>query len=101
MEAEHVFSASRFTAGNLIFPTRIQLTRERVTRIKPKWIGRTEESVPIAKIASVSIDLGLIFATIRIESTGGATPVVSTGHTRGDAKRVRDLIHQYQRERPA
>jgi hypothetical protein len=96
MSALQNFTASRLTAGNLIFPTRIEITRDRVARIKPHWIGRSEDSIPIAKIASVSIDTGLIFSSIRVESTGGATPIVSHGHYKSDALAIRDLIHGYQ-----
>ena len=101
MSATRVFTASRLTAGNLIFPTRIEISKESVARIKPKWIGRNEDSIPIVKIASVSISTGLIFSSIRIESTGGATPIVSDGHYKGDAIAIRDLIHDYQAGRGA
>ena len=90
------FTASRWTAGNLIFPTRIEVSPESVRRIKPRWIGGSQDSIPVAKIASVSISTGLIFSSIRIESTGGATPIVSDGHYKGDALAIRDLIHDYQ-----
>ena len=96
-----MFSASRFTAGNLIFPTRIEITPESVSRIKPRFIGGSENSIPIVKIASVSISTGLIFSSIRIESTGGATPSFSDGHYKADAVAVRDLIHEYQAGRGA
>jgi len=101
MGAARIFTASRLTSGNLIFPTRIQITKESVSRIKPRWIGGSEDSIPIAKIASVSISTGLIFASIRVESTGGATPIVSDGHYKGDALAIRDLIHEYQAGRGA
>ena len=96
MSAPRVFTASRFTSGNMIFPTRIEISPESVARIKPSWIGGTENSIPIAKIASVSITTGLIFSSIRIESSGGATPIFSDGHYKGDALAIRDLIHEYQ-----
>lgn len=96
MSAPRVFTASRFTSGNAIFPTRIEVSPDSVRRIKPKWIGGSEDSIPIAKVASVSITTGLVFSSIRIESTGGATPIVSDGHYKGDALAIRDLIHEYQ-----
>lgn len=96
-----MFSASRFTSGNTIFPTRIVVSPESVARIKPKLIGGSESSIPIVKIASVSISTGLIFASIRIESTGGATPIYSDGHYKSDAIAIRDLIHEYQSGRGA
>jgi hypothetical protein len=101
MDAPRVFKASRFTAGNLVFPTRIEVTPDRVARIKPRLIGGSEESIPISKIASVSISTGLIFSSIRIESTGGVTPILSDGHYKSDALAIRDLIHAYQTGRPA
>jgi len=96
MREARVFTASRFTAGNVIFPTRIEISPDSVARIKPNWIGGSEDSMPIAKIASVSITTGLIFSSLRIESSGGATPIVSDGHYKGDALAIRDLIHEYQ-----
>ena len=96
MSALRVFKASRLTSGNAIFPTRIEISKQSVARIKPTWIGGAEDSIPIAKIASVSITTGLIFSSIRIESSGGATPIVSEGHYKGDALAIRNLIHEYQ-----
>ena len=101
MSELRVFTASRLTSGNAIFPTRIDISPESVARIKPRLIGGSEDSIPIAKIASVSISTGLIFSSIRIESTGGATPIVSDGHYKGDALAIRDLIHEYQAGRRA
>lgn len=92
----HVFSASRWTSGNLLFPVRIEITPHRVTRIKPKLIGSQEESIPMAKVASVSLDLGLLFADIRIDSTGGSAPIASHGHYKSDAREIRDLIQRFQ-----
>lgn len=94
----HVFAASRLTSGNRIFPTRIEITPTRVSRVKPRLAGRDEESIPMAKVASVSIKAGLLFAAIRIDSSGGTVPITSEGHTRGDAYRIRDLIQGFQKE---
>jgi hypothetical protein len=96
-----VFRASRWTSGNLVFPTRIEISPERIVRVKPHWIGGSEDSMPISKIASVSITTGLLFSSIRIESTGGATPILSDGHFRRDALAIRDLIATYQAGRTA
>jgi hypothetical protein len=95
-EDTHVFKASRWTAGNLWFPLRIEVTPERVSRIKPRLIGSSEESISISQVASVSIRTGLIWSTIQIDSTGGTDPIVSHGHRKADAVRIRDLIEQFQ-----
>ena len=94
-----VFNASRWTRGNLFFPTRIEVTPERVLRIKPSMLGSNEESIAIQKVASVNISTGLMFSNIRIDSAGGANPIVSHGHTKDDARKIRELIEQYQ-QRP-
>src|SRR5947208_16786993 len=91
-----VFKASRWTRGNFLFPTRIEVSPERVLRIKPRAFGQDEESVAISKIASVQISTGLMFSDIRIDSAGGSNPLLSHGHTKADARRIRELVEQYQ-----
>ena len=93
-----VFVASRFTHGNFLFPTRIEVSPERVLRIKPRALGQDEESVAISKVASVQISTGLFFSDIRIDSAGGTNPIASHGHTKADARRLRELIEQYQQQ---
>ncbi len=96
-EETHVFKASRLTRGNFWFPVRIEVSPERVVRVKPKLIGANEESIPIGKVASVNISTGLIWSDIRIDSSGGSNPIVSHGHRKGDARRIRELIEGYQK----
>ena len=96
MDENHVFAASRWTSGNRIFPVRIEVNRDRVTRIKPKLFGANEESIAIPKVASVNIQTGLIWSDIRIDSAGGTNPIVSHGHRKGDAEAIRGLIERYQ-----
>jgi hypothetical protein len=92
------FTASRWTSGNRLFPTVIEVSPERVLRIKPRAMGSNEESIAMQKVASVNISTGLIFSAIRIDSTGGTNPILSHGHTKSDARRIRDLIERYQQQ---
>src|SRR5438876_12455654 len=39
-EEQYVFTASRWTSGNLFFPVRIELTPQHVSRITPHQVGR-------------------------------------------------------------
>ena len=94
------FAASRWTKGNFLFPTRIEVSPDRVSRVKPRWFGSSEESIAIPNVASVQINTGMMFSDIRIDSTGGSNPMTSHGHTKSDARRIRDLIEQYQRPAP-
>jgi hypothetical protein len=98
MDAGQVFTASRLTAGNFFFPVRIEVSRERVSRIRPSLVGSSDESIAISKVASVSIKTGLIWADIRIDSTGGTNPILSHGHSKKDAQTIRDLIERFQQE---
>jgi len=90
------FTASRWTRGNLFFPTRIVVTPLHVSRVKPRLFGNTEESIAISQVASVLITTGVIWSQIRIDSTGGADPITSHGHRKRDAIRIRELIETYQ-----
>ncbi len=98
-ESTSEFTASRWTSGNFFFPVRIEVSRERVARVKPRLFGGSEESIPISKVASVNITTGLIWADIRIDSSGGSNPILSHGHRKADAHRIRDLIESFQNEK--
>ena len=90
------FTASRWTRGNLFFPTRIVVTPLHVSRVKRHLFGSTEESIAILQVASVEISTGIIWSQITIESTGGADPITSYGHRKRDAIRIRELIEGFQ-----
>src|SRR5260370_32272298 len=96
IEEKEVFVASRWTSGNALFPVRIEVSPERVTRVKPGLFSSNEESISISKVASVNIETGLIWSDIRIDSAGGANPILSHGHTKADARRIREMIEGYQ-----
>jgi len=90
------FQASRFTRGNRLFPTVIEVSDKSVIRRKRSWFSRDEISVSITKVASVHITTGLLWSEIRIESSGGTDPMVSHGHRKSDALRIKELIEQHQ-----
>jgi hypothetical protein len=91
-----IFSASRWTQGNFFFPTRLLVSPQRVSRVKPRLFGSNEESMAMSKVASVHISTGVFWSEIRIESTGGTDPITSHGHRKADAQRIRELIETYQ-----
>jgi rfaE bifunctional protein nucleotidyltransferase chain/domain len=95
-----IFQASRWTRGNHLFPTRIEVTDRAVVRHKRSWFRSDEMSISIQKVASVHIRTGLVWSEILIESSGGTDPIASHGHTKGDAHRIKELIEGYQ-QRPA
>jgi hypothetical protein len=93
-----VFQASRWTRGNLIFPTYIEVTDKAITRRKRSWFKMDEITINITKVASVHIKTGLIWSEILIESSGGSDPLTSHGHRKADAIRIKEIIENAQAE---
>jgi hypothetical protein len=91
-----VFKASRWTRGNLLFPTVIEVTDRAVIRHKRSWFKKDEISMSIFKVASVHIRTGMFWSDILIESSGGTDPLASHGHTKADAQRIKSLVEEYQ-----
>src|ERR1039458_8960520 len=58
------FTASRWTQGNFLFPTRLVISPQRVARVKGRLFGSNEESISISKIASVHISTGVFWSEI-------------------------------------
>ena len=94
--ASNVFVASRLTRGNFLFPTRLVVTDQSVMRHKRSWFTVNEESVHLSNVATVDITTGLLWSDIKIESSGGSEPLESHGHTKGDARRIKQLIETAQ-----
>jgi hypothetical protein len=94
--ATETFQASRMTQGNRLFPTWIEVSDTAVTRRKRSWFTKDEMSIHLMRVASVRIETGLLWSDIYIESTGGADPLVSHGHRKEDAIRIKELIEAAQ-----
>jgi hypothetical protein len=94
--AGDVFRASRWTRGNHLFPTQVAITPASVVQYTPRWIGKQEESIHMAHVASVKIDTHLVFSDVIIETSGGSDPIVCHGHRKADAVRIKELIEGYQ-----
>jgi hypothetical protein len=91
-----VFRASRLSSGNRVFPTQVLITPTSVVQYTPRWIGRLEETIHMAHIASVKIETGIVWSDVLIETSGGTDPIVCHGHHKKDATRMKDLIEKYQ-----
>ncbi len=95
-----IFKASRWTKGNRIFPTVIEVTEVSVTRHRRTMFKKDEMTINMTKIASVRIQTGMFFSNILIESSGGTDALESHGHTKGDAIRIKELIEMAQSKLP-
>lgn len=94
--ATETFRASRWTKGNHLFTTVIEVTDAAVIRRKRSWFTVNEISIHLSKVASVRIETGLLWSDITVESTGGSDPLNSHGHTKADARRIKELIETAQ-----
>ncbi len=96
LHGDHVFVASRLSPGNRLFPTQVKITTTSVVHHTPQWIGRLEQSINIAHVASVKVDTNLLFADVCIETTGGHNAIHCKGHHKGDAMAMKELIERFQ-----
>jgi hypothetical protein len=96
LPGDHVFRTSRFSRGNLWFPTQVSVTPLAVVHYTPELFGGREHSMHISHVASVLIDRNLFFSDVLIESSGGTSPVRCHGHRKADAVEMKRLIEQYQ-----
>jgi hypothetical protein len=92
----HVFRASRLSRGNHLLPAQVIITQTSLTLYRPQWIGKLEESIHMAHIASIKIDTHVFFADIYVETSGGQDPVICHGHSKGDAVEMKSVIEQFQ-----
>ena len=93
-----IFQASRWTRGNFLFPTIIEVSDKAVSRRKRSWFKQDQMSMSMSKVASVHIKTGMVWSEILIESSGGSDPLASHGHSKGDALRIKELIENAQSE---
>ena len=91
-----VFRASRLSSGNRLLPTQVKVSPTSVVHYTPQWVGKHEQSIHMAHVASVRIDTHLVFSDVLVETTGGASPIHCRGHYKADAVRMKQLIEQYQ-----
>jgi hypothetical protein len=95
-----VFRGSRWTKGNRVWPTQVAVLSNRVVRYAPRLFGHFEETIGIQQVASVSVDAGVLFGDVIIETTGGSQPIRCHGHRKHDAEEIRRRIVDAQAAQP-
>jgi hypothetical protein len=91
-----IFRASRLSSGNHLFPTQVLITPTSVVQYTPRWIGRQEQTIHLAHLSSIDIKTGMMLSDVLIETSGGSDPILCHGHSKGDARRMKELIERYQ-----
>jgi hypothetical protein len=87
-----IYTASRLTDGNRIFPTRIIIDDSTVTFKIPSLFSGKETTIPFSRISSVNIDSPFIgFSTIIIETTGEGQ-IIAKGFTKSEVIEMKELI---------
>jgi hypothetical protein len=86
------YSASRLTPGNLLFPLALYFEDDRVTARKPSWFSFSDRTIPMSKIACVTLASGMFFASVRVESSGGTEDIVAHGFRKRDLLKFRQEV---------
>ena len=86
------FKAKRISCEtNLLFPEEIIITGDKVTILQRQIIGYQSTDIDIANISSVSVNAGLLFSDVIIETYGGMLFRVE-GFSRSDASAIVGLL---------
>lgn len=107
-EAHYEIQTSRFWAlfhmqvTRFFFPQRIAADKHGISsRSTTFWLtpwARNEEHVPMNHVAEVEHDRGLIWDSLRVESSGGIDPMICPGLPKGATNsfvvHVRQLMNQ-------
>ena len=88
------FKAKRISCEtNLLFPEEIIITGDKVTILQRQIIGYQSTDIDIANISSVSVNAGLLFSDVIIETYGGMLFRVE-GFSRSDASDIVRLLRK-------
>jgi len=89
-----IFVASRLTAGNRIFPAKLEIDEMGITLLEQGLFSNSEKTIPFNRIASVDIDTPLIgFSSITI-STTGEDEFRLNGFTAAEVKEMKEILIQ-------
>jgi hypothetical protein len=87
----HIFTASRLSSDNTLFPDRLEIDASNVTYHKGYVLGHKTIVIARNNVASVSLSSGIIFFFFFIESTGGKR-ITASGFKKSDARTIVSLL---------
>jgi hypothetical protein len=88
------YTASRLTAGNKFFPSKIILDANGVTFKVPSFFSGQETTIPYSRISSVNVDTPFVgYSTIIIETTGEGSIRVH-GFSKEEVKEMKEILLQ-------
>ncbi len=86
---ESVYTASRIFGGRVLYPQELHFLGDKVVLVQRGLFKTSERTIPLSKIASVSVTLGIATGSVRVESSGGTEDIVATGFKKSDIQRFR------------
>jgi hypothetical protein len=86
-----IFTASRLSSDNTLFPDRLEIDASNVTYHKGYVLGHKTVVIARNNVASVSLSSGIIFADVIIESIGGKK-ITANGFKKSDAQTIVSLL---------
>jgi uncharacterized membrane protein YdbT with pleckstrin-like domain len=87
-----VFSASRLTSNNRLFPTKILIDDLGVTIKDHSLFSGKEKTIPFSRISSINIDCPFIgYSSITIETTGEGS-VLAHGFLKSEVTKMKELV---------
>ena len=84
-----VYTANRMLGGRFFYPLELHFLGDKISLIKPGLFRTWERTIPLSKVASVTVEMGVAVGTIRVESSGGHDDIVAPGFNNGDVESFR------------
>jgi len=85
------FETSRLVSGNRVFPTKIEISNNKVIITKPGVFSKTEKTIPFSKIVSVMVKTPLLnFSSVSIVTETETVKI--EGLSKNEAIEIRDSI---------
>lgn len=92
-----IYTASRLSSGNKLFPTELSLDDYALTIKHPGVYNSKSQTVYFKNVSSITIDSPLIgFSTITISTNGDGT-LVADGFTKKEVNEIKTLIEEGKR----
>ncbi len=89
---DSVYIANRLLGGNFLYPQELHFLGDKVVLVQRGLFKTSERTIPLSKIASVTVMLGVATGSVRVESSGGTEDIVATGFNKADIERFRTEV---------
>ena len=91
---QHMYTFQAFRISkkdNILFPDKLEIDDYKVTYYKGRIFGYESTTIQRNSIGSVSVDAGILFATIYIETNGGQRTVLD-GFSKSEARQIQRIL---------